>query len=680
MATVLVVDDSVSSREVARATLDDAGHQVIEAAEGRQALALAHAVHPDVVVTDVVMPGMDGYEFANELHSSPDTAGIPVLLYTANYQPDEAAPLAAAYGVAGFVAKTGEPADLVTAVLNALRHNPPPATTAAPQPLLGEHLRTVNAKLVEKVLALHESEARLSAMAELSPAGIALGGPDLDATYINPQLSEITATPTRDLLHDGWRAYLPPQQTGTPGEHDQQHDTTTYYGPVTLTDGRQRTLHAVIRHLRDDNSNTTGFLAVVNDVTQLIEAEQHRHNLKRELEATERRRIHQRFESLARMSGAIAHDFNNILGIILNYGEFIEDTLRDNAGTTLTDDRLRPILDDLDHISRAGRRAANLAHQLLTFGGREIIEPVVVNPNAVIHEALGLLDGSIARQLDISTNLDPHTSNTRADPDQLCQILLNLAINARDAMPQGGRLAFHTTNTSISADSGDATGFQPGDYIHIAVADTGEGMPPDVAERAIEPFFTTKPKGHGTGLGLATAYGIAKQAGGNLVIDSTVGQGTTIHLYLPATDEQPPATEPAAATRHTTGQTILVADDEDGLRTAAARMLTAAGYHVLTAADGEEALQVAQRHHGPIHALLTDVVMPHMNGPELAQHLRHHRPATPVLYMSGYAAPLMTEQGILEPGVTVVGKPFTRSELLTALNTTLTGAPNPSSR
>jgi CheY-like chemotaxis protein len=187
----------------------------------------------------------------------------------------------------------------------------------------------------------------------------------------------------------------------------------------------------------------------------------------------------------------------------------------------------------------------------------------------------------------------------------------------------------------------------------------------------MEPFFTTKSKGQGSGLGLATAYGIVRQAGGDLVIDSAVGSGTTVHIYLPATDEAFEPRLPGAAPEAAAGQTILLAEDEDSLRTVATRILTHAGFHVLSAANGEEALEVARRHPGVIDAALTDVVMPRMNGPELAAALRVDRPDTPVLYMSGYAAPLMTEQGILEPGVTVVGKPFGRDDLLTALNATL---------
>jgi CheY-like chemotaxis protein len=211
--------------------------------------------------------------------------------------------------------------------------------------------------------------------------------------------------------------------------------------------------------------------------------------------------------------------------------------------------------------------------------------------------------------------------------------------------------------------------------VHVTVADTGHGMSAATAAQAMEPFFTTKPQSQGNGLGLATAYGVIRQAGGELIIDSAPGGGTTIHLYLPATGQSADAAEQVTATPACAGQTILVADDEDGLRQAVTRILTGAGYHVLAAPNGQEALAIAEHHDGVIHALLADVAMPAMNGRELAEALQRARPATPVLYMSGYAAAIMTAQGMLDPGVTVVSKPFTEAELLNALNAALFNEP-----
>ena len=673
MATILLVDDRANNREVARIALGDGGYRVIEAAEGRQALDLARRLHPDVVLTDVLMPGMDGYEFVHQLRADADTADIPVLLYTANYRPEEAQPLATAYGVTKVLAKSADPDELLAAVDQALHDRP--AQPAAP-PELTQHLRTVNAKLVEKVLALDESEARFVALADLSPVGIVSGGTDLRAAYANPRLTDITGTDPGELLGHGWLRCLTAEHRTDLQLDGLPANQVSFYGNITTADGRHLWLYTTVRRLTDDNCAPAGFVATIADVTTMVEAEEHRHAAERGREIAERRRIAERFESLARLSGAVAHDFNNILNIILSFSEFTQDALRDAIGSHLTAAGAEPMLHDLDNVNRAGKRAAHLAHQLLTFGGREIVQPTVLNPNDIVDEVRSMIEATIGLQVTVHAQLEPRIQSTVADPNQLSQVLLNLAFNARDAMPHGGHLSLETHNIRHNDQSLPAS-LAPGDYVHIAIRDDGEGMTPEVLDRAVEPFFTTKPKGNGTGLGLATAYGIIRQASGDLIIESAPGHGTTIHLYLPATDEPVPAGTPTAAGRAHAGQTILIAEDEDGVREVASRILIKAGYTVLVAANGQEALAAARTHPGPIHAVLSDVVMPHMNGPELSEALRHERPGTPVLYMSGFADPLMTEQGVLQPGTTVIGKPFSTDDLLTAIREALTRPQQP---
>ncbi|MEV4278894.1 hybrid sensor histidine kinase/response regulator [Actinoplanes xinjiangensis] len=652
MATVLIVDDRATNREVARITLDDGGHHVIEATAGAEALALARSEHPDIVLADVVMPGMDGYEFVHRLRADVDTADIPVLLYTASFRPDEAAPLAAAYGVTQVISKSADPADLLVAIDQALHSEP--GTTTAVGSGDGDHLRAVNAKLVEKALALDESEARFAALADVSPVGIVSGPYGLHATYTNPRLSDITGLSHADLHGDGWLRCLTDSDRdeltgiGLPGGQ------AGYYGEIRLGPDHHRWLHTTVRRIDDGETDPAGFVATVDDVTSVVEAEQRRH-------AEERRRIAERFDSLARLSGAVAHDFNNMLNIVLSFTEFTADAVRDATGGPLTGDDAGAMLADLERISTAGRRAAYLAHQLLTFGGREVVTLTVLDPNAVVTGVAGML-GSLGPQITVATDLQPGARNVTADGAQLTQVLLNLATNARDAMPDGGVLTLTSRDTGRDG------------YVHLTLSDTGHGMTADVLDRAVEPFFSTKPKAQGTGLGLATAYGIVRQSGGDLILESEPGHGTTVHLYLPATDEPVAHVVAPTAGPAGTGHTVLVADDEDGVREAARRILARAGYTVLTAADGRQALEIARRHPERIDAVLSDVVMPHLHGPELAAVLRAEFPAVPVLYMSGYADPLMSEQGLLDPSVTVVGKPFTAEQLLTALHTVLTVA------
>ncbi|MET0417002.1 MAG: response regulator, partial [Actinoplanes sp.] len=661
---ILVVDDRATNREIARMTLDEGGHEVIEAAEGRQALDLARQLHPDVVLTDVIMPGMDGYEFVHQLRADAQTADIPVLLYTANYAPEEAQPLASIYGVTTVISKSAEPADLLAAVESALQAQP--HHTPPPEEFTSEHLRTVNAKLVEKVLALDESEARFQALADVSPVGIVAGATDLDAAYVNPRLAEITGSTHAELLGRGWLRCLPDDDRAVLQHHGLPADQRSYYGLICFADGLRRWLHTTVRHT-DDDINSNGFVATIDDVTHVVEAEERRHQEQREREIAERRRITERFDSLARLSGAVAHDFNNMLNIILSFSEFTQESLTDAVNTHLSTVDADPMLADLNKIHRAAQRAAHLAHQLLTFGGREVVEPTVLQPNTIVEEVRSLAEATIGQQISITTKLAADVRNTVADSNQLSQVLLNLAINARDAMPHGGTLTLETGNVD-----GDVPAvLPPGDYVRIAVRDTGEGMTPEVLDRAVEPFFTTKPKGHGTGLGLATAFGIVRQAAGELIIESAPGKGTTVTLFLPATEQAVPVSVTHIVAQASAGRTILLAEDEDGIREVATRILTKNGYQVLAAANGREALEFARRHPGAIDAVLSDVVMPYMNGPELAEALRTVRPTTPVVYMSGFAGPLMTEQGILEPGVRVVGKPFTKNDLLAAVHDTL---------
>jgi PAS domain S-box-containing protein len=673
MATVLIVDDRAASREIARETLDHGGYRVIEASEGHEALALAKSSHPDIVLSDVLMPGMDGYELVRALRGDPATAGIPVLFFSANYRQDEAQPLATALGVSKVLAKEAHRQELLDAVAAALHDQPAPATLAGTD-FGTKHVHTVNAKLLETVQALDESEARFAAMAQAAPVGIVITDPHGQASYVNPRLTEITQAAAAELLGQGWLRCLGPDQRGAlragPGLLPASLDGERHHERLTLRSGQQRWLTILIRPVRDGEQAVVGFVAMIDDVTAVVEADERRRAEERNRESEARRRVTARFDSLARLAGGVAHDFNNLLNVVMSFDQFVKEAVTDASGAVLTDVQAQAILGDVDQIYRAGQRAAHLSHQLLTFGGRQAIQPAVVDINVLISEVRDMIAGTIGQHVTITTRLDPDLRHVRADASQLSQVLLNLAVNARDAMPDGGSLHFETSNTQTGA-SGPATGLPAGEYVQVAVTDTGHGMTAATATQAMEPFFTTKPQGQGTGLGLATAYGVVKQAGGELIIDSALGRGTTVHLYLPASDLPVDAAEQVTATPASAGQTILVADDEDGVRQVVTRILTGAGYHVLVASNAQEALAIAERHNGVIHTLLTDVAMPDMNGSELADALQRARPGTPVLYMSGYAASIMTAQGMLDPGVTVISKPFTKAQLLTALNAAL---------
>jgi len=403
-------------------------------------------------------------------------------------------------------------------------------------------------------------------------------------------------------------------------------------------------------------------VAVVRDCTDLHRAEAEKARLRLEAQA---HRSH-RLESLGQLAGGIAHDFNNMLGVIVNYANFVIEEA-ESAGPDL-----RAIVADARQVVRAGERGTDLTHQLLAFARREVVRPEALDLNAVVAAAEPALRDAVGEQVTLIVRPGADLPRVTCDPGQIEQLLLNLAANARDAMPHGGNLVIDTAGHRIACGEPD---LEPGEYVRLRVSDSGRGMPGDVAERAFEPFFTTKANGEGTGLGLATVYGIVTQAGGAVSISSEPGLGTTVTVLLPA-GKTPPAAPAAPAAPPSTsghGETLLVVEDEAALRDVAGRILSGAGYHVLAADGGRQALELAALHEGDIDLLVSDVVMPGMLGKELAERLVDVRPGTRVLYMSGYAQPVLASQGTLDPGVALLEKPFTAEDLLSAVRKRLDG-------
>ncbi|HEU4348034.1 MAG TPA: ATP-binding protein [Actinoplanes sp.] len=402
-------------------------------------------------------------------------------------------------------------------------------------------------------------------------------------------------------------------------------------------------------------------VGVVRDCTDRHRAEAEQNRLRLEAQAHRNHRL----ESLGQLAGGIAHDFNNMLGVIVNYADFVIEE------ASSADPDLRTIAADAGQVVRAGRRGTDLTHQLLAFARREVVRPRPLDLNAVIAGAQETLRGSIGEHIAMIVRPAAGLPPVTCDPAQIEQLLVNLAANARDAMPHGGNLVIDTAFHPLP--SGDAD-LPPGDYVRLRVCDSGTGMSAEIAERAFEPFFTTKASGEGTGLGLATVYGIVTQAGGSVSISSEPGLSSTVTVLLPVGEQAesaPAASAPASTSGH--GETLLVVEDEAALREVAGRILSGAGYRVLAADGGAQALDLAARHEGPIDLLVSDVVMPGMLGKELAERLVESRPGTRVLYMSGYAQPVLASQGTLDPGVALLEKPFTAADLLTAVRGRLDG-------
>ncbi len=376
--------------------------------------------------------------------------------------------------------------------------------------------------------------------------------------------------------------------------------------------------------------------------------------------------LHQarKLESIGRLAGGVAHDFNNLLTVINGYSDLILQHLDEDDSNWVR----------VDQIRKAGDRAAELTGQLLAFSRKQVIQPKAIDLNALIRETEPMLRRLLPESIETLLQLTPGSVRVMADPGQLQQVLINLAVNARDAMPQGGKLMVETAAVELDRQyaSGHA-GMIPGPYVLLAIGDTGVGMSPEVREHVFEPFFTTKKKGAGTGLGLATVYGIVRQNGGWIWVFSEPGAGATFKIYLPriqAEAAQPkPAEHPAESSRGR--ETVLVVEDQANVRKLARVVLESYGYRVLDAAHGAEALQIAENHEGPIHLMLTDVVMPGMTGRELAVRMKTLRPGTKVLYMSGYTEDVIAHEGALESGIAFIAKPLTPEGLAAKVRETL---------
>jgi PAS domain S-box-containing protein len=402
-------------------------------------------------------------------------------------------------------------------------------------------------------------------------------------------------------------------------------------------------------------------LVLAIDVTERKRAEAERDTLEKQLAQA------QRMESIGRLAGGVAHDFNNLLVVILGHAELLLN--RPAAADPAVGDSLR-------EIRKAGERAANLTRQLLAFGRKQALTIKTIDLNRVIAEFEGMLTHLIRESIDVTTHLAPDLGSVKADPFQIEQILLNLCINARDAMPDGGRLTIETTNVSLDEEYAKGhTGVRPGPYIMLAVSDTGSGMDAETVGKIFDPFYTTKEKGKGTGLGLSTVYGIVKQHGGNIWVYSEPGRGTTFKVYLPRVDE--PAEEeetapPAAGRASREPETVLVVEDDESVRDLVCRMLSGAGYEVLVARSGHEAVLLAKEAKA-IHLLLTDVIMPEMSGRVVRDQVAALHPDVKVLYMSGYTDNVVAHHGILEEGAYFLQKPFTKHALAVKVREALEG-------
>lgn len=420
-------------------------------------------------------------------------------------------------------------------------------------------------------------------------------------------------------------------------------------------------------------------LAAVRDISERLEIESERAALKAKLRQTQSEEARavleaklnqaQRLETVGQLAGGIAHDFNNLLAGIRNYSTLATDEIHDLAMRLglENDQDVLVLRQDVDQITAIAQHAVHLTRQLLIFSRREVVQPEVLDLNEVVTEMENLLHRTIGEAIDLKSVLEPDLPPVLIDRGQLEQIIMNLAVNARDAMTQGGVLRIETTGFDVDESYAELRTISPGLYARLTVADSGVGMEPEVRARALEPFFSTKEKGKGSGLGLATVYGIVTQTEGDIMIYSEPALGTTVRVLLPFADPMArPAKRPisSALVSSSSNETVLLVEDEEAVRESTRRILERNGYRVLAASNPDEALEISRAHGGPIALMLTDVVMPGRSGKALAADILRMRPAIKVVFMSGYGHDVIVHQGVLEEGVALIEKPFGANELL----------------
>src|SRR5438552_4749431 len=467
----------------------------------------------------------------------------------------------------------------------------------------------------------------------LSPGG--------EVTSLNPAFEEMTGFPPAEWVGRPFEAFVHPDDVPLAldlfGRVLQGEPRPTIQFRILTRAGTYRVAEfSATAQLRD--GRLTGILGIGRDVTERLGLEQ-------------QLRQAQKMEAVGRLAGGIAHDFNNILTAITGHADLLLEDLGHHD----------PRRADVDEIRRSAERAAGLTRHLLAFSRQQVLQPKVVDLNALVLDMDKLLRRLIGEDVELATVLDPTLGRVTADPGQLEQVIVNLAVNARDAMPQGGKLTLETRNIDLdSSYTLEHSLVKPGPYVQLTVSDSGIGMDEETQAHAFEPFFTTKPRGQGTGLGLAMVYGTVKQSGGFIWVYSEPGHGATFKIYLPRVDAAVESTAPPAPVERPPrgSETVLLAEDEPAVRAIAQQALERQGYTVLAAPSGADALALAAQHGATIHLLLTDVVMPGMSGRDLADRLTAQRPGIRVLYSTGYTDNAIVRHGMLEPGLAYLQKPF----------------------
>jgi len=616
---ILLLEDNDADAELVevelrRAELDFTARRVVTRPDFERAL---REFHPDIIVSDHQLPQFSGVAALELARARAPHA--PFILLTGSLDEETAVEYMKA-GAADYILK-GRLTRLGPAVRGALER---------------ERMKR----------QLREREEYFRSLIEQAMDIIAVLDADGAVRYASPSVLPLLGYGAEELVGQHILDLVHPDDVG-PALRVFAEGVATGQGgrllglQVRHRDGSYRSLEAIGRYLLDDPV-VRGVVINARDVTE-------RRSLERQLLQA------QKMEAVGRLAGGIAHDFNNVLTAIFGYADLLTEEFP--AGS--------PARQDLEEIRKAATRASALTRQLLAFSRQQVLAPVVLSVNDLVDDVGKMLRRLVGEDVELRLILARDAGNVRADSGQLQQVIMNLVVNARDAMPTGGKLVIETADAELTEQYAELhQAVIPGRYVMLAVSDTGVGMDAQTKARIFEPFFTTKEKGKGTGLGLSTVYGIVKQSGGYVWVYSEPGHGTTFKLYLPRVDAPAEPQAPPRETATLTGtETILLAEDDEILRPLTKGLLTKLGYTVLDAKSAEQALAVAGARQGPIHLLVADVVMPGASGRELARRLAQSRPETRVLYVSGYTDDAIVHHGMLEPGLKFLQKPFTPAAL-----------------
>ncbi len=684
---ILIVDDKEENIYLLRMLLESKGYEVEASENGADALERARRNPPILVISDILMPVMDGFALCREWKKDERLKTVPFAFYTATYTEDRDQDFALSLGAERFIVKPQEPDVLLEAIQDVIARSTaspvdisrPPAETPyqaeahkEESVYLKQYNETLVRKLINKMeqleqtnlqlekdiaarkvaeLAFVESETRFRSLVEVAPEAIFVQSAG-KFIFLNPAaLRLFGASKDEELLNTELMERIAPEWRKTVQERIHFQRETGKAAPLMeqdymRLDGSRVPVETTAVPVRFQGHDA--HLVFVRDITERRHAEDEKAKLEAQL------RQAQKMEAVGQLAGGVAHDFNNLLQVINGYTQL----MLMNPATDLN------MKSQIEQVNLAGNRAASLTRQLLTFSRRQVQQATLLDLNTIVADMEKMLRRLIRENITLKTAPAPELRKIKADPGQIEQVIMNLVVNARDAMTGGGILTISTGNIELEGIDipGSPADVKPGPYVVISVTDTGCGMDEKVKTRIFEPFFTTKPEGVGTGLGLATVYGIVKQSGGFIDVESVVGEGTTFRVYLPQAHIKDLAVESKSAASsipHGT-ETILIVEDLENVRNLVMEMLRSIGYTVIPTSNGIDAIELARSHRKPVDLLLTDVVMPGMSGLDLSKRMKSITPRMKTLFMSGYVDDTIIEDAMKGH---FIQKPITMVEL-----------------